>query len=100
MKTRRAPSWHCREARVYGIETTGMYDMSTSPLPFGLFVAVIIWCGPLLAAYVKAAAGTTQRRRSVAHVAIGFLLPLSVRLPLTPHFIGEVRWVGHEARKA
>ena len=25
---------------------------------------------------------------------------VQARLPLTPHFIGEVRWVGHEARKA
>ena len=33
VKTRRAPSWHCRDARVYGHATTAMHDMSTPPHP-------------------------------------------------------------------
>ena len=32
VKTRRAPSWHCWDTRVYGHTTTAMHDMST-PLP-------------------------------------------------------------------
>ena len=32
VKTRRAPSQHCRDARVYGHTTTVMLDMSTPPL--------------------------------------------------------------------
>ena len=31
VKTRRAPSRHCRDARVYGHTTTAMHDMSTLP---------------------------------------------------------------------
>ena len=31
VKTRRAPSRHCRDARVYGHTTTAMHDMSTPP---------------------------------------------------------------------
>ena len=32
-KTRRVPSRHCRDARVYGHTTTAMHDMSTPPPP-------------------------------------------------------------------
>ena len=32
LKTRRAPSRHCRDARVYGHTTTAMNEMSTPPL--------------------------------------------------------------------
>ena len=32
-KTRRAPSRHCRDARVYGHMTTAMHDVSTPPSP-------------------------------------------------------------------
>ena len=35
VKLRRAPSCHCRDARVYGHTTTVMHDMSTSPLHLG-----------------------------------------------------------------
>ena len=31
MKTRYAPSRHCRDARVYGFKTTAMHGMSTPP---------------------------------------------------------------------
>ena len=35
VKTRRAPSWHSRDTRVYGHTTTAMHDMSTPPItPF------------------------------------------------------------------
>ena len=33
VKTRRAPSRHCRDARVYGHTTTAMHDMNGSPPP-------------------------------------------------------------------
>ena len=33
LKTRRAPSRHCRDARVYGHTTTAMHDMRTPPPP-------------------------------------------------------------------
>ena len=36
VKTRRAPSRHCRDARVYGCTTTTMHDMST-PCPRSFF---------------------------------------------------------------
>ena len=31
VKTRRAPSRHCRDARIYGHTTTALHDMSTPP---------------------------------------------------------------------
>ena len=33
VKTRRASSRHCRDARVYGHTATAMHDISTSPRP-------------------------------------------------------------------
>ena len=33
VKTRHAPSRHCRDARVYGHTTTAMHDVNTPPLP-------------------------------------------------------------------
>ena len=33
VKTRRGPSRHCRDAKVYGHTTTAMHDMSTSTSP-------------------------------------------------------------------
>ena len=37
MKTRRAPSRHCRDARVYGHTTTAMHDMTTPSPPAASF---------------------------------------------------------------
>ena len=34
VKTRRAPSRHCRDARVYGHTTTAMHEMNNPPPPF------------------------------------------------------------------
>ena len=45
VKTRRVPSRHCRDARVYGHTTTAMHDMGTPPVSSPpLFPAARILC--------------------------------------------------------
>ena len=46
-KARRAPSRHCRDARVYGHTTTAMHDMSVPPLHPGRLVCSWSWWRPV-----------------------------------------------------
>ena len=58
LKTRHAPSRHCRNARVYGHTTTAMHKLSTpSPLP----------SPPRTAAFVVSAPNLRQRAHSPLH---------------------------------
>ena len=49
MKTRRAPSRRCRDARVYGHTTTAMHDMSTAPTLPPSSMVYEVCCSPFSA---------------------------------------------------
>ena len=54
VKTRRAPSRHCRYARVYGHTTTAMHDIVSTPLhrqSIGVFFKVCVTCSIPLSGY-------------------------------------------------